>query len=161
MKILTITGNETAAVNLKQKPQGVMALDAGYYLCTFNHDGKQPRAEVLHIYGGMTSSVERTLYNSIVISGISDLKRVLAMLPDNTVDTPYDIVLLQIYASGDIRPNLMLSDYSSSFSEALNGKFVNLDLAYGVTSISSYMFYECTSLVSITIPNIRKTARFT
>ncbi|GBU29544.1 hypothetical protein R84B8_03116 [Treponema sp. R8-4-B8] len=172
MTIRTIGGELIAELDVKAQPQGKMALEAGYYLLTLKLDDERPKTEVLHIYSGLISSVERLLSRVPTFNKLSDLEYYLGTVPANTADTPYDIILYgQIIE--DSYYNL------GGLYGALNGKYVNLDmdacqvrtisrndsvsntdkivsiiLPEGLTSIGYAAFLGCSGLTgTLTIPN--------
>jgi len=176
MIIRTIEGEVVEEVDIMAQPQDYMVLDAAYYLLTIKIDDGRPKTEMLHIYGGLTSRVERTLYRTPAFSKLSDLAYYLGNVPDNTADTPYDIILYGL-STEYYYLNELFQLYE--LFQSLNGKYVNLDmgackvqtistniwdttnrdrivsiiLPAELSSIGSEAFYYCSGLTSITIPD--------
>jgi hypothetical protein len=76
--------------------------------------------------------------------------------PTNTAATAYKVKIKM--------SEVVYSTSSVSLGNALyyTNKYISLDLSGSTfTSIGDYAFMSCSSLTSVTIPNIRKTARFT
>jgi len=180
MEILTIVGKNVETVDLIESPQDKIALDSGYYLIKLSLDGTPLKVEVLHIYGGLTSRIERTLYSSLFrtyrFDDIDALAEFLSMAPANTVDTPYDIVLSGLNVETDFDDG---SDPMGKLFSALNGRYVNLDMSAcggvnfqgtsyfntgkdlicfinlptGITSIGDYAFIHYKNLTNIELPS--------
>ena len=74
----------------------------------------------------------------------NQVKSWLNSQPENTASTPYEIIITNAPASG----------YSSALN--VDGRFVSIvgmEMSSGVTSIGYQAFYQCSNLISITIPN--------
>ena len=74
----------------------------------------------------------------------NEVKTWLNSQPQNTADTPYEIIITNAPASG----------YSSALS--VDGRFVSIvgmEMSSGVTSIGSNAFNGCRGLTSVTIPS--------
>ena len=71
----------------------------------------------------------------------NNVKNWLDSQPENTADTPYEIIITNAPSNG----------YSSVISRFVN--IVGMEMSSGVTSIDKEAFYNCTGLTSITIPN--------
>ena len=176
--IRTIEGAEAETINLLDTSQGSLVLDAGYYLVTFILDD-QTRSEILHIYGGMTSRVNRSLERPPVFGAISDLANWLNKAGANDYYSPYNIILYGLNLETDFYDD---SDPLGKLYEALKGKYVNLDLSScegqfiadipsslanarsdkdkivnvllpeGLSSIGDRAFYYCSRLTHIELP---------
>jgi len=168
MRILNLDGtDETDPINLKWDKQGYRALAAGYYLVILSMNNEKPRAEVLHIYGYLTSHLKRFLDNSVFAFGsIGEMKNWLNNAAENSSDNPYNVMLYGI-KTNDLY----------TMSDFLSDKYVNLDLSacegtnmdngvFGdsyyligitlpdsLTCIPGYAFQSCIRLTSVTIPN--------
>jgi len=179
MEILTMGGTNVETIDLENLPQDMIALDSGYYLIKLSLDGTPLKVEVLHIYGNLTSRIERTLYPSLFrtyrFDDIDALAEFLSMAPANTVDTPYDIVLSGFNVETDFNDG---SDPMGKLFSALNGKYVNLDMSTcegtnypgmnsytpdrdkicfmilpaGLTSIGENAFLNCNNLLLTSLP---------
>ena len=179
MMIRTIEGAEVGTVDLMDRTTGEMALDAGYYFITFITNDKEPKSEILHIYGGLTSPINRAMHRAPVFYSISDLADWLDDAEQNEFTFPYDIHLFGLNLETDFFQD---DDPLYKLFDALNGKYVNLDLsscegsfipdmAYervalrpnkdrlmslvlpiGITSIGSYTFNECVRLTMNELP---------
>ena len=168
LKIMDMTGTTIKTLNLKMQSSGTEVLEAGYYLVsaevTTPNLGKIVKTEVVHIYGGLTSELERDLRTLLVFTPTSSIESVLSyldMLPANTQDTPIQITLedvdvsdLESLFSGlDRYISLDLSG-STGTSISFNGyanadKLVSLVLPVSLTSITGWAFGNCSSLISI------------
>jgi hypothetical protein len=93
--------------------------------------------------------------DTYTFNNIAEFKAVLNSAPNYT---SYDVVLNVSDLGGDVNA-------PGSIGNALRtnqDKYVNLDLSGStITSIGNQAFHSCRSLTGVTIPNIRKTARFT
>jgi hypothetical protein len=86
------------------------------------------------------------------------LEALLASLPANANDDPYFIVL----NVSDLGGQYNTAGSLASALRANNTKYVYLDLSGSTfTTIGNEAFFNCASLTGVTIPDIRKTARFT
>ena len=138
MIIQTMNGLNTGGVNpvnLLDTPQGMFALESGYYLLTLSLDDQRFRTEVLHIYDNMTSRITKSLYRTPAFNKLNDLADYLSKLPDNTVNMPYDIILYGLDLEVDFSLYVFdgyysYDDHMVKLYDALSsGKFVNLDLS--------------------------------
>ncbi|WP_461257461.1 hypothetical protein, partial [Treponema sp. R80B11-R83G3] len=97
-------------------------------------------------------------FKSLFTRSIAAFKTWLEAQPDNDAATPYTVKLNISDLGGS-------SDISRSAGYVLrqnNNKYVSLDFSSSTfSSIESGAFLFCDSLTSVTIPDIRKTARFT
>ena len=173
MVLCTLDGEEVAAVDLMDMPHGDMALESAYYLLVLSLDSQRPRAEALHIYGGMTSRVNRSLFKLPAFDSTDNLAEWLDGLLPNTADTPYGIILHGLNLETDFHEG---GDPLYKLYEALQGKFVEIDLSgcegqaipdtdysaaaerpgkdsivsvvlpQGITSVGDYAFYGCSNL---------------
>ena len=74
----------------------------------------------------------------------SEVNNWLNSQPENTADTPYEIIITNAPASG----------YSSALDpDERFVSIVGMVMSSGVTSIGNQSFYRCSGLTSITIPN--------
>ena len=127
MTIRTIEGIIiTIKKNLMVSPSGDMALDSGYYLVTFDLNDQVSRTEILHIYGGMTSSVEKILSTVPSFNSLDDLANWLGNAPDNTADNPYELILYGLNAETDFSQG---NDPLGRLYNSLKGKYVNFDMS--------------------------------
>jgi hypothetical protein len=135
MVIRTLEGTAIKTIYLKAQARGDTVLDSGYYLVTLYGDNQQSKTEILHIYGSLTSRVERYLYNNaFYFDTVSDLADWLGNAPANTANTPYDIVLYGLDIETDFTHAQDFGYYSTYDSlrllyNSLQGKYVNLDLS--------------------------------
>jgi len=154
MAILTFEGTEIHSIDLMDAPQGNLAVDAGYYLLALSLDDQVSRAEVLHVYGGLTSPIIRALAGTFY--DIDTLAGYLASLFTNAADDPEEITLSGLNFQTDFEQN---GDPLGKLYNALNGRvYINLDLSActGVIPNTSYdLAYKRSNkdrIVSLTLP---------
>jgi hypothetical protein len=140
------------------------------------------RAEVVHIYTALTTEAAGPGYDFTTIhaNNIAEIQRLLSTQPTNTTGSPYTVVL---GGGFDLEKDFIKDDDPLGLLyEALDGKYVNLDLsACGgglpgitldtvnnrpnkdrivsltlpdtLTSIGEYAFFGCTSLAAVDLPD--------
>jgi hypothetical protein len=100
----------------------------------------------------------RTNDDSYTFDNIADFKAWLDKQPANNASKPYNVKL----NVSDLGGYFYDSGSAGNALYTNTNKYVNLDLSGSTfTSIGESAFSWCRSLTSVTIPNIRKTARFT
>jgi hypothetical protein len=124
-------GTQIQSVNLKTVASGSIALDSGYYLLKISRvkgADTTVRTEVIHIYDGLTTEAAGQNYDFSGQSMAKFAEKIawLAAQPPNTAATPYDLVLEDV----DLVTELWkANDPLGLLYEALDGRFVNLDLS--------------------------------
>ena len=88
----------------------------------------------------------------ITVVSIAQMEEILPTLPANTITTPHTIVL----NVDDLLVSGQFGNYTGVTGILQNNpsKFINLDLSGStITSIMEYAFWNCTSLINVTIPD--------
>jgi len=106
---------------------------------------------------GTTPTSTSTPTPTPTFTSVAAIKAWLDAQPANTAATAYHVKLNVSSLGGSY-----ITEGSVGNTLKDSGKFVSLDLSGStLTSIDLDAFRSCTSLASVTIPSIRKTARFT
>jgi hypothetical protein len=135
LRILTLEGSHRYERNLKSDAAGSFGLDAGYYLLkiTLTTGGKDTvRTGVIHIYGGLTTKAEGLKYDFTAFTSIAEVAYYLNGLPQNAAvadlytNGPYTVALKGLNLETDTIDHY---DSLAKIMEALEGKYVNLDLS--------------------------------
>jgi len=178
MAIRTIEGANVKEINLKANPRGDTALDSGYYLVTLILDSQPAKTEILHIYGGMTSSAD---LNVLFFNNLDAMANYIGKAPANNADTPYEIILYGLnvetdFVQGDDQlgrlfnslkgkyvkldmsackgQNIRVKSFDVAYNRPDRDKLVGIKLPNSITGIGDYAFLHCSGLTgSLTIPN--------
>jgi hypothetical protein len=129
LAILSLEGTPVKSVDLQSSASGVFALDSGYYLLKITRvkgGVSTARAEMVHIYANLTTEAAGPAYNFIGLGSVVEITGYLGSLPANTANAPYTLVLSGLNLEADL---IKGSDPLGQLYEALDGKYVNLDLS--------------------------------
>ena len=168
LRIKTIQGTLVREIDLLAMPNDTVVFESGYYLTVIQLTdayGESVKTEVIHIYGGMTTTANWKLYHSNVaaFSSLEALSRYLYLMPENTKDNPHPIALYDFNLETDF------AYYSFNFHDSFyrlfdilryDNKYVSIDLSdcYGEKLGGSFSMWSdgrnsgCLKLVSITLP---------